>query len=208
MRPLRSFRRCSRGVQVRLAKASGARMGRRAGPFTIRAILAFATHYDFRPRPVVAFTQRQAAGGTGFWNWSAASSVAAPSVTSRTSLQLGIWLDGTCDRRRHDKTKRTARSVCRRTAQSAGFARAPLRHGPGLLSGGLHRWIRVLDGQSLRRSYDHVTDILPIPRDPERDLHLRRGLAPLGTAGMAGRGQGSMWHHRFFTTMLPDPPPY
>jgi len=106
-------------------------------------------------------------------------------------LQLGIWLDGTCDRRRHDKTKRTAlEAFAEERAQSAAFARAPLRHGPGLLSVASIDGFVSFDGNRYAVPYDHVTDILPIRVTQNEIFIYAADLRLLARLELAGRGQG------------------
>lgn len=153
--------------------------------------LAFATHYEYKPRAVRPYhpndkprTERS------FWEFER-SFLNGRRFRDLDDMraQLAVWLDGTCDLRPHKKTKRTA---------IAAFADEkphllPLPAHPYDTARVLYRVCSIdgfvaVDGNRYAVPYDHVTDILPVRVSQSEvyiyaaDLRLvaRHELAPRG----------------------------
>jgi transposase len=155
--------------------------------------LAFATHYEFRPEACRRFHPNDKPRvERGFWELERSFFCGrAFRDFADLRLQLGIWLDGTCDRRRHDKTKRTA-------LEAFAEERAHLRPLPAHPYDTARVFYRVasidgfvsFDGNRYAVPYDHVTDILPIRVTQNEIFIYAADLRLLARLELAGRGQG------------------
>jgi len=136
--------------------------------------LAFATHYEFKPRAVRRFhpndkpkTERS------FWEFER-SFLNGRRFRDLDDMrqQLAVWLDATCDVRLHKKTRRTA---------LAAFAEerphlVPLPAHPYDTARVVYRVCSIdgfvaVDGNRYAVPYDHVTDILPV-RVTQSEVHI------------------------------------
>jgi transposase len=155
--------------------------------------LAFATHYEFRPEACHRFSPNEKPRvERGFWELER-SFFCGRSFRDFADLrqQLGVWLDRTCDQRRHDKTRRTALE---------GFAeeRAHLRPLPAHPYDTARIFYRVasidgfvsFDGNRYAVPYEHVTDILPVRVTQNEIFIYAADLRLVARHELAARGRG------------------
>jgi transposase len=155
--------------------------------------LAFATHYEFRPEAARRYHPNDKPRvERGFWELER-SFFCGRSFRDLADLrlQLDLWLDTTCDQRRHDKSKRTALEVF---AEESAHLR-PLPAHPYDTARVFYRVASIdgfvsFDGNRYAVPYEYVTDILPIRVTQNEIFIYAADLRLVARLELAARGQG------------------
>jgi transposase len=155
--------------------------------------VAFATHYEFRPEACrIRHPNDKPRTERSFWELER-SFFNGRSFRDLEDmrLKLAAWLDGTCDVRRHDKTKRTALEAF---AEERAHLR-PLPAHPYDTARVAYRVATIdgfvsVDGNRYAVPYDHVTDILPVRVTANETFIYAADLRLVARHELAPRGAG------------------